>query len=139
MPAVAGPQFDALEPEAFLVPAHRRCGGDRRCRVAARGRSGPDWMAAVAVHLPDERLRSGVNALAVEPLRSGPMAQERYAEPSWRACTRSSSGGRSRALKSELQRINPQDQPDEHARLFGELIALESHRRGLRERAIGGQ
>jgi len=27
---------------------------------------------------------------------------------------------------------------EEHARLFGELIALESYRRGLRERAIGG-
>jgi DNA primase len=41
-------------------------------------------------------------------------------------------------LKSKLQRINPQDQPDDHARLFGELIALESYRRNLRERAIGG-
>ena len=42
------------------------------------------------------------------------------------------------ALKSRLQRINPQEQPDEHARLFGELIALEALRRNLRERAIGG-
>jgi DNA primase len=41
------------------------------------------------------------------------------------------------AVKSKLQRINPQDQPDDHARLFGELIALESYRRNLRERAIG--
>ena len=41
------------------------------------------------------------------------------------------------AVKSKLQRINPQDEPEEHARLFGELIALESYRRGLRERAIG--
>jgi len=41
------------------------------------------------------------------------------------------------ALKSKLQRINPQDLPEEHARLFGELISLEKHRRTLRERAIG--
>jgi DNA primase len=34
--------------------------------------------------------------------------------------------------------MNPQEQPDEHARLFGELIALESYRRNALERAIGG-
>jgi len=43
------------------------------------------------------------------------------------------------ALKSRLQRLNPQENAEEHARLFGELISLESHRRVLRERAIGGQ
>jgi DNA primase len=42
------------------------------------------------------------------------------------------------ALKSRLQRINPIDEADEHARLFAELIALESQRRIMRERAIGG-
>jgi len=35
--------------------------------------------------------------------------------------------------------VNPLEQPDEHARLFGELISLESHWRTLRERAHGGQ
>jgi len=43
------------------------------------------------------------------------------------------------ALKSRLQRINPIDEADEHARLFAELIALESQRRIMRERAIGGE
>jgi DNA primase len=42
------------------------------------------------------------------------------------------------ALKSRLQRVNPVEQPDEHARLFGELVGLEQFRRGLREQAIGG-
>jgi hypothetical protein len=41
-------------------------------------------------------------------------------------------------LKGRLQRINPLEQPDEHTRLFGELIALEQFRRGLREQAMGG-
>jgi DNA primase len=41
------------------------------------------------------------------------------------------------ALKSKLQRINPVEQPDEHGRLFGELVGLEQTRRGLREQAIG--
>jgi DNA primase len=42
-------------------------------------------------------------------------------------------------LKSRLQRINPLESAEEHARLFGQLISLESYRRALRERAIGGQ
>jgi DNA primase len=41
-------------------------------------------------------------------------------------------------LKSRLQRTNPVDQATEYNRMFGELVALEQHRRNLRERAIGG-
>jgi DNA primase len=41
-------------------------------------------------------------------------------------------------LKSRLQRTNPIEQPTDYNRLFGELVALEQHRRSLRERAIGG-
>ena len=40
-------------------------------------------------------------------------------------------------VKSRLQRINPVEQVAEYNRLFGELVALEAHRRSLRERAIG--
>ena len=40
-------------------------------------------------------------------------------------------------LKSKLQRTNPVDEAAEYNRMFGELVALESHRRTLRERAIG--
>ena len=69
------------------------------------------------------------------PARSG---TRRYAQRDRGAdATRSSRVGRSLRVKSKLQRINPQEQPDEHARLFGELIALESYHRGLRERATG--
>ena len=41
-------------------------------------------------------------------------------------------------LKSRLQRTNPVDQSVEYNRMFGELVALEGHRRALRERSIGG-
>jgi DNA primase len=84
-------------------------------------------------------VRSGVHALAVEPLRSGADAEERYAAAVVARMHEIVTGRQIAALKSKLQRINPQEQPDDHARLFGELIALESYRRNLRERAIGGQ
>ncbi len=140
MPAVAGPEFDALEPAAFLVDAHRQV----RVAIAAAGGAsagvvGPTWTEKIASHLTDERVRRGVHALAVEPLHSGADAQERYAGAVLARMHEVVTGRQVAALKSKLQRINPQEQPDEHARLFGELIALESYRRNLRERAIGNE
>ena len=42
-------------------------------------------------------------------------------------------------LKSKLQRTNPVEHATEYNRMFGELVALEQHRRTLREQAIGGE
>ena len=138
LPGVAGPQFDALAEEAFLLPVHRQL---RRAIADAGGTaaavSGPSWTAAVEAHLPDEVMRNGVHALTVEPLRSGAETQDRYADAVLYRMHEMVAGRQVAALKSRLQRINPLEQADEHARLFGELISLESYRRGLRERAIG--
>jgi DNA primase len=137
MPAVAGPQFDSLAAEAFLVPAHRSL---RRAIEAAGGAAGasggPRFVEAVEQHI-DAPLRSGVSALAVEPLAAGSDGYERYADAVLARMHEIVTARRIAAVKSKLQRMNPQDEPEEHARLFGELIALESYRRGLRERAIG--
>jgi DNA primase len=140
LPAVAGPEFDALEPHAFLIDAHRQV----RVAIAAAGGtsagvSGPAWTESIAAQLTDDRVRRGVHALAVEPLHSGADAEERYAGAVVARMHEVVTGRQIAALKSKLQRINPQERPDDHARLFGELIALESYRRNLRERAIGGQ
>ncbi len=40
-------------------------------------------------------------------------------------------------LKSRLQRTNPVDHPADYNRMFGELAALEQHRRTLRDRIAG--
>jgi DNA primase len=139
LPAIAGPQFDALPETAFLVPAHRRL----RAAIEAvggtpAGAGGPAWIAAIEQQMPAE-LRSGVHALAVDPLHSGADTQDRYAEAVLARLQEIVAARQVAAVKSKLQRINPQDAPEEHARLFGELISLESHRRVLRERAIGVQ
>jgi DNA primase len=140
LPAVAGPEFDALTPDAFLIDAHRQV---RAAITAAGGTSagvtGPAWTEKIAAQLSDDRVRRGVHALAVEPLRAGADGEERYAGAVLARMHEVVTGRQVAALKSKLQRINPQEQQDEHARLFGELIALESYRRNLRERAIGGQ
>jgi DNA primase len=102
--------------------------------------SGPAWPSLVEASLPDEALRSGVHALAVEPLRAGGGdSQDRYVDAVLARLHEIVAGRQVAALKSRLQRINPIEAPEEHARLFGELISLERYRRSLRERAIGGQ
>jgi DNA primase len=141
LPGIAGPQFDALAEDAFLLPAHRKL---RRAIAAAGGTAaavtGPAWTSSVEVNLPDEALRSGVHALAVEPLRAaGTESQDRYVDAVLARMHEIVAARQVAALKSKLQRINPQEQEEEHAKLFGELISVETYRRSLRERAIGGQ
>ncbi len=138
LPAVAGPEFDALTPEAFLVDAHRQvCTAIVAAGGTASAVSGPAWTQAIEEHLPDERIRSGVRGLTVEPLRAGAEGHERYAGSMLARLHEVVAVRQIGAVKSKLQRINPQEQPDKHAQLFGELIALESYRRNLLERAIG--
>ncbi|MBV9593386.1 MAG: DNA primase [Actinobacteria bacterium] len=139
LPAVAGPAFDALPSDAFLVPDHRRL----HVAIAAAGGTasavaGPQWTEAVEAQLPDTA-RVIVPELAVEPLRSGPQSEERYADAMLARLQELVASRQVATLKARVQRMNPLEQPEEHARLFGELIALESHRRVLRERAIGGE
>jgi DNA primase len=137
-PGMAGPQFDALEPDAFLLPAHRSV---REAIVAVGGaaaaKSGPSWVASIEEHL-DEKLRSGVHALAVEPLRLGPLTEERYSDAILARMQANVVARQIAPLKSKIQRINPEENAEEHARLFAQLIPLEMLHRQLRDRAHGG-
>ena len=42
-------------------------------------------------------------------------------------------------VKSRLQRTNPVEESGDYNKMFGELAALESHRRTLRERTVTTQ
>jgi DNA primase len=138
IPAVAGPAFDALPAEAFVVAEHQQL---RRAIEAAGGVSsgtaGPVWTQLVEQHLPDDRSRSLVHELAVEALYAGLTPEERYADAMLARLQATIAGRQVAVTKSRVQRINPLEQPEEHARLFGELMALEAQLRVLRERAIG--
>ncbi|MGN6609774.1 MAG: DNA primase [Jatrophihabitans sp.] len=139
-PGLAGAEFESLTPTAFHVAGYQEV---RRAIDAAggvnAGLSGAAWVEAVAAQLSDERIKGGVHALAVEPLRasSDPDARAAYAQMVIARLLEIASGREIATIKSKLQRMNPIEQPDEHARLFGELIALESYRRSMRERALG--
>jgi DNA primase len=139
VPAVAGPAFDALPETAFRLPDHVTL----RQGIAAAGGtasavSGPAWASAVEEQLPDLSARSLVHELAVEPLHTN-LPPERYAELVLARLQEIVVSRQVAAIKSRVQRINPEEAPDEHARLSGELFALEMHRIKLRERASGGE
>jgi len=139
LPDVVGKQFDELGELAFLVAVHRQlqlaiasAGG------AAAAAPGPSWPAAVADRLPpDSEARASVNALAVEPLRSGADAQARYAEAMVNSLAEQVVAREVAQLKSRLQRLTADSA--EVGTLFAQLNQLEQRRRELRLRAIGGE
>ena len=87
----------------------------------------PDEVGGTAVQ--------AVNALAVEPLLRDP--DPAYALQHVLRLQELTTLRRIAQLKSKLQRTNPVEEAAAYNRMFGELVALESHRRALRERAIG--
>jgi len=139
LPAVAGPTFDALPDGAFLLPVHVTL----RQGIAAAGGTasavtGPAWAGAIEEQLPDLQSRGLVHELGVEPLHTN-LVPERYAELVLARLQEIVVSRQVVALKSRVQRINPEEDADEHARISGELFALEMHRIKLRERASGGE
>lgn len=137
-PALAGPVFDALPAEVFTHPAYAAV----RALVAAAGgaaAAGDDsWVGRLRESAPDDTARAMVTELAVEPLRSSSgEADERYAGALLARVQELATNRRIAELKSRLQRLNPLEHAEQCNRLFGELVALEQHRRGLREQAIG--
>ncbi len=78
-----------------------------------------------------------VSALAVEPLHVTGEPDAKVVSAYVVRLRELTALRRIQQVKSKLQRMNPVTQTTDYNRMFGELVALESHRRGLREQAIG--
>jgi DNA primase len=98
----------------------------------------PGWPARVGARVADEGARSVVSALAVEPLRAAGAPDARLVDALLARLQELTTTRRIQSVKSRLQRTNPVEQQADYNRMFGELVALEKQRRGLRGRAIGG-
>jgi DNA primase len=94
--------------------------------------------AVVLAALSDETLEQMVTALSVEPLHLNALPDRRVAESYVVRLRELTALRRINQVKSKLQRMNPVTETTDYNRMFGELIALESHRQTLREQAIGG-
>jgi DNA primase len=137
-PALAGPAFDEIEAEAFLSPAYR----ELRETVAKAGAcatqaGGPPWVDALFAVAPDDVTRTLISELSVEPVPTGDATLERYADSVVLRLHEVWVSRQVVTLKAKLQRTDPAAETEVYNRLFGELMAMEKHRRDLRERGLG--
>ncbi len=97
---------------------------------------GPDNLLESLTAAPVRHL---VSALSVEPLHLTDPPDRDVAASYVVRLRELSALRRIGTVKSKLQRMNPVTEAVDYNRMFGELVALESHRRSLRESAIGRQ
>jgi DNA primase len=138
-PALLGPRFDTLDPQAFTAPDHvvlhrvlTAAGG-----LAAAGHGGREWVDLLLEHSHEEGARALVTRFAVEAIQVEPGAEERYAGAMLAALEAVAVDRAIAQVKSRMQRLNPVDEQQDYNKLFGELVALEQQRRVLRDRAAG--
>jgi DNA primase len=143
-PGLAGPMFDALDYEVFTLPDHRAvlaaiaAAGGVSMGLAAAG-DVPAWVGRVVAATPHEPVRRLVNALAVESMLVDHEVDDRYVNDQFARIRELAVTRRITELKSRVQRLNPVTDPESFNRDYGELIALEQHKRELRERGLGAR
>jgi len=138
-PGLCGPEFDALGADAFTVPAHRAvfaliagCGG-----TAAGGGSAREWAGRLREQAPNERAEAFVTGLAVASLVVTGEPDAKYADIVLARVGELAVSREIGAVKAKLQRMNPVEEQAAYNRMFGDLVALETRRRALVDRATG--
>ena len=139
-PGLCGPEFDALGADAFTVPVHRAvsaliaaCGG-----TSAGGGSVRAWAARLREQAPNERAQAFVTGLAVEALVITGEPDAKYADVVLARIGELAVSREITSVKARLQRMNPVEEQAGYNRMFGDLVALETRRRALLDRAAGG-
>ena len=138
-PALCGPEFDALGPDAFTAPVHgavftliAACGG-----TTSGGGTPREWAARLREQAPNERAQAFVTALAVEPLRRNSEPDEKYADALLAQVGQLAVSREITSVKARLQRMNPVEEQAGYNRMFGDLVGLEKRRKALLDRAAG--
>jgi DNA primase len=138
-PQVVGSAARDVDADDFTHPYYRAvweavaaCGG------ATSAPAGEVWVAKLRDTVPEGPAGQVLGALAVEPVLSAKDPDRGYVAAHVYRLQELTAMRRINDLKSRLQRTNPVEQATDYNRMFGELVALEQHRRTLREKAIGG-
>ena len=97
----------------------------------------PDWAGRLRDRAADQAVAAALSALAVEPVPSRKGADDAFVANTVYRLQELTAQRRIAEVKSRLQRTNPVEQTAEYNRMFGELTALEQHRRQLRDLALG--
>jgi DNA primase len=138
-PAVVGAATRDVDGDDFTHPVYRAvweavaaCGGPTAAPATEV------WVSKLRDNVDDGPVAHAIGALAVEPVLSAKEPDRGYVNAHVFRLQELTAMRRIADLKSRLQRTNPVDHPTDYNRMFGELVALEQHRRTLREKAIGG-
>jgi len=137
-PALAGPMYGTIQPDAFTEPAYLAL---HKAIIAAGGTTaglaGPSFLDAVAVHCPQATVRTLLTELTVEPLEVRSADEARYASAVLARLQETVVLREITQLKSKLQRLSPVEDAVAYHQMFGDLVALEQYRKGLGEQALG--
>jgi DNA primase len=95
------------------------------------------WAGLLRDRAADPAVASALSALAVEQLPSRKGADDAFVANTVYRLQELTAQRRIAEVKSRLQRTNPVEHTTEYNRMFGELTALEQHRRQLRDLALG--
>ncbi|MGH3361908.1 MAG: DNA primase [Nocardioides sp.] len=138
-PAAVGRAAADVGPDDFIHPTFRAvwelvatAGGP----AAAREDAG--WAGRLRDSARDPAVSSAISALGVEPLLTSKEPDAGYVAAHVYRLQEITTMRRIADVKSRLQRTNPVDQAVDYNKMFGELVALEQHRRSLRDLAVGG-
>jgi DNA primase len=102
----------------------------------AAGDGDPGWVARIRDAATDPEVASAVSALAVEPIPVAKEPDASYVALHVFRLLELTTLRRIAELKSRLQRTNPVEHAAAYNKMFGELAALEQHRRALRDRIV---
>ena len=103
----------------------------------ASGVDDSGWANRVRAAAGESAVIAAVTELGVEPVRGTSEPTPSFAVAHVYRLQELTTSRRIADVKSRLQRTNPVDNPTDYNRMFGELVALEQHRRTLREGAVG--
>jgi DNA primase len=103
----------------------------------ATGAADPGWASRLRDTATDPAVSSAISALGVEHLRTAKEPDPTYVAAHIYRLLELTAMRRIADLKSRLQRTNPVEHTADYNRMFGELVALEQHRRSMRELAVG--
>ncbi len=138
-PQAVGRMAKDVDGDDFTHPTYRgvweavvACGGP------AGAPGGEVWVSKLRDSVSDPAVAQALSALAVEPALSAREPTAAYVAAHVFKLQEVTALRRITELKSKLQRTNPVEHATDYNRMFGELVALEQHRRTLREKAIGG-
>jgi DNA primase len=105
----------------------------------AAGATDEGWSTRLRSGAGDPHVSSAISELGVEPVLTVSAPEPGYVAKHVYRLQELTTMRRIADLKSRLQRTNPVEQQADYNKMFGELVALEQHRRTLRDQQVAAQ